>query len=162
MPVNITTDSSLSYDYTTNDVKQQLVTRNPVGNTSDVFGSLIDITLMSQIMIIKNISAFSIDLTSQTDIWEFIPSLITISPSRQIELSLTKVNPSLNSGGSGYQTGSSSTTGGTGTGMTVDITSIETKFNITTPGLGYAVGNVSALSCKSISNWFNCLYKFSR
>lgn len=138
--LNDPTESTTNYAYTTDDIKNQMVVRNPSGNSNDTFSSIIDIKYMKQIMIIQNPSAFNVVLNGQTDIWNLTPNPITIPPGKQCTLRLgTTPMPSYL--GSYYNLGNYNTTGGTGSGITVKVMALETSFTITNPGTGYAVDN---------------------
>lgn len=141
--LNNTTDTSTSYSYTTADVKNQFITRNPTGTASDTFGSSINPVYLNQIMTIQNPSTYTITVSGQTNIWTLIPNPITIPASTQAILSVTINNPTLSSIGSYYSYGSYNTTGGTGSGFTLSINNLYTSFNLTAGGLSYALGDYS-------------------
>lgn len=130
-----------NYSYTTADIKNQLIVRNPAGNASDTFGFNISPRYLNQIITIQNISAFLVDISGQTNIWNLIPNPISIPAGYQTTLSTTLETPDLTSAGSNYDIGVYNTSGGTGSGLTVTILVIATTSSLISGGTGYSVGN---------------------
>lgn len=132
-----TINTTNNYSYTTTDIQNQISLRNPTANSTDVLGYLISPVALNQIMTIQNLSNFTITVTSQSSIWNLIPSALSIPASNQLTFSIVYNKPALSNQGSYYNIGNYNTTGGTGTGMTVVVTALETTFTITVPGSTY-------------------------
>jgi hypothetical protein len=141
--VNSSIKSTTNYSYTTNDIKNQITIRNPSGTSTDIFGNSISILYMNQIIIIQNISAFTINITGQTNIWTLTPTSIVIPSGYQTTLSINNSLPTLTNIGSYYNTGNYNTTGGTGSGMIITVSAISTIFTLTNGGSGYSTGNLT-------------------
>ncbi len=133
--------SDITYSYTTEDIKNQLITRNPSANATDTFSNVINPRYLNQIFTIQNISKFSIDLKSQTDIWT-IPTL-TIPASYQTVLSITADTPVISDPGSYYNTGTYNTENrsGTGSGLIITVSLILTSHKLIVSGSGYSIGS---------------------
>lgn len=129
--------NSNNYSYTNDDIKNKLVIREPTAISNDIFGPDINPNYLNQIMIIQNPSIYNINITGQTDIWNLVPSTITIPPSTQVKLSLTKNNPTILNGGSYYNYGTYNTSGGLGSGMTITVNKICSLGRLDAPGSGY-------------------------
>lgn len=135
--VNENIISSDDYMYTTNDVKNQIVTRNPSRNSIDLFDhNIIDYKYLIQIMCIQNISDYSITLTA-TDLFSLRPDNIIIPPKKQLHLSITKKYPSLTNNGSYYTCGAYTTLGGSGSGLEIFVKTIKSSAKILDKGTGY-------------------------
>jgi hypothetical protein len=129
--------TATNYSYTTADIKNQMIIRNPSAAANDTFGFLIDPKFMNQILIIQNPSAFNVVLNGQTNIWQLTPNPITILPGKQSTLALIMNTPDPLNAGSYYNNGIYNTSGGTGSGMTVYVRGLRTDFTITNTGSGY-------------------------
>jgi len=129
-----------NYSYVDADIRNQLIVRNPTGNSADLFGAGISPReLNSQVMTIQNISPHTITINGQTDIWDLVTSSITLPTGNQVVICF-KNNPiTVVSPGSYYDIGLYNTTGGTGTGLTVYL-SVETTSTIFAAGTGYTTG----------------------
>jgi hypothetical protein len=138
--LNDVSSVSNNYSYTTSDIKNQLIVRNPTGVATDTLGFIIDPRYMDQIMTIQNPSAFTITVSGQTNIWNLIPNPITIPTNKQVIFSILANNPGLTNVGSNYNFGVYNTSGGTGSGMTITVTAVDTVTNLITGGLTYVDG----------------------
>jgi hypothetical protein len=146
-----TSISTTNYMYTTANVKNQFVTRNPSGIANDTFGASIDIKYINQIMTIQNPSAFNVVLNGQTNIWKLIPSTLIIPSNKQIILSLTNIKPDITNAGAYYNYGFYDTLGGTGVGLTLTVSGIATDFTITNAGTSYVKGNYTTTNLTTSS-----------
>jgi hypothetical protein len=133
--------TATNYSYTTSDIKNQMIIRNPSGAASDTFGSIINPLYMNQMMVIQNPSAFNVVLNGQTSIWGLTPNPITITPGKQSILALGISALNIIIQGSYYNYGIYNTSGGTGSGMTVHVTGLATSFNLTNIGSTYTPGD---------------------
>ncbi len=149
--LNDVSSTSNSYSYTTSDIKNQLMVRNPTAPANDTLGFNISPRYINQIMTIQNPSAFTITLNGQTNIWNLIPSPITIPTNNQVIMSLTVSTPVVSSPGSYYNYGIYNTSGGTGTGLTVTITGVDSTHTLTAGGLTYSDGNVTTTNLTTLS-----------
>jgi len=132
--------TSQNYSYTTSDIQNQLIIRNPSGVASDTLGSNINPRFLKQIITIQNISAYTVTINGQTNIWTLSPSPITIAAGYQCTMSLNTTVPTITSVGSYYNIANYGTTGGTGSGMTLTVNGLNTTYTITNGGTGYSTG----------------------
>ena len=138
-----TTDNVVTtqnYSYTLTDLKNQLVIRNPSAIASDTLGSNLSPRYLNQIMTIQNISANSVSISGQTNIWTLTPSTIVIPAGNQAVIGLNYSNPTISNAGSYYNYGTYNTTGGTGSGLIIVVTGLKTTSTLTVPGSGYSTG----------------------
>ncbi len=138
--------TSNSYSYTTTDLKNQLIVRNPTGTANDIFGFILNPRYLNQIFTVQNPSAFTINIRGQTNIWNLIPTPITIPTHKQAIMSVTSSSPTISNAGSYYNYGVYNATGGTGSGMTVTIIELITTFTLTTGGLTYTDGDYTTMN----------------
>lgn len=141
--------TATNYSYTSADVKNQLVIRNPSANSIDILDHTnIELKYINQIMVIQNISGYTIQITA-SNMWNvYHPGTIEIPSNKQIHLSVAiNLYPALITKGSYYTNGIHNTIGGTGTGLTVLIKLLKSKLTIISPGSGYeAGGNYSTIN----------------
>ena len=138
---DINTDAD--YEYTSEDIRGTLITRNPAANSADKLTLKGTSYLQnSQIFTVQNISANTIDITADTDLIDIIYP-ITIPANRSAQIVVEYIGTKSIVDGTGYTLNEvCTTTGGSGTGLTLSVKGVSTDITIDDAGSGYVAGVV--------------------
>jgi len=129
-------ETGIDYTYTTTDVKNGFIVRTPGGASNDTFN--LNIGIPSQLFTIQNNGIGDINITGLSTIYTLTPSPIVVLAGYQTTIAIeTTVTRQASTPGSNYAQTNYATSGGTGTGLRVDISQLETLFTISNAGTGY-------------------------